>query len=493
MPKISFIISCGVVVFLSMSCLVAYKTWKHHRPALIPFSVSAEALLLPFKSNQRVPSRDDYTKLFQYFIEGFIIYQSPAGARAYYPGLPMIQGGDMASLEGFSRIAPLVAAWMYGGRTKYIKLSNGWTIDLVELLRSGIVAGTDPGSGEYWGSIRHYQQSIVEAADIALVLWLSRGSVWASLSPDQRSNVGAWLFQVNGKKVPDNNWHLFVVQVNSVLAALNAGYDIDSLTRHYTRAKSFYIGGGWFKDGDSKEHSPFDYYNAWGFHYHLQWLARIRPELDTNFINQALGDFILTYKYLIGPEGFPVLGRSVCYRMAAPVPLIFGQSIHPDRVSQGEARRALDSTWQNFISHGAVHAGSITQGYCGSDARFLDPYSGQASCFWSLRSLVAAFALPDEASFWQVTPEPLPVEKGSYRIQIKPVGWTILGNKEKRSISVLMSTNTMTMQTAKLETTGLIDRSIEYVTGTAHRPENYQAKYGLSEYSSDKPYCGCQQ
>jgi hypothetical protein len=486
-----YILRSAVLILLFLSCFAANKAWQNYRPALIPFPPSAETLLDAFKARPSSPPLEAYAKLFQYFVEGFVIYKSPEGARAYYPGLPNSQGKDMASLEGFSRIAPLLAAWIYGGRAQTIELTSGQTVDLVKLISIGIVAGTDPGSKEYWGTIRHNQQSIVEAADIALVLWLTRESVWAKLTPDQKSSVATWLFQVNGKDVPDNNWHLFVVQVNSVLATLNMGYDIDSLNRHYARAKTFYAGGGWFKDGASKKHPAFDYYNAWAFHYHLQWLARIRPGLDDKFINDALAEFVSTYKYMIGPEGFPILGRSVCYRMAAPTPLIFGQTVASNVVRPGEARRALDSTWQYFIRHGAVKSGLILQGYCGSDARILDHYSGQASCFWSLRSLIAAFALPDKDSFWKAAPEALPVEKGSYRVDIKPTGWQIRGDSQNQSITILMPASSVMPPPAQLEETGLFDRSIEYISGNAHRPKNYQAKYGLPEYSSNKPFCGC--
>src|SRR5207248_770688 len=81
--------------------------------------------------------------------------------------------------------------------------------------------------------------------------------------------------------------------------------------------------------------------------------------------------------------------RSACYRMAAPVPLLLEQfdAVHGQ---PGEARRALDATWEYFLQHNGAKDGNITQGYCGSDARVLDNYSGPASCLWGMRSLIAA-------------------------------------------------------------------------------------------------------
>src|SRR5262249_829626 len=138
--------------------------------------------------------------------------------------------------------------------------------------------------------------------------------------------------------------------------------------RHYARVRSFYRGDGWFSDGPG---DVFDYYNAWGIHYQLFWLEQIDPSWDKPFIAEASREFLETYRYLLSPAGFPIMGRSVCYRMAAPVPLVLAQ-IEQDHIEAGEARRAMDATWQYFLRHNGAHDGNITQGYCGSDARVLD-------------------------------------------------------------------------------------------------------------------------
>ena len=36
----------------------------------------------------------------------------------------------------------------------------------------------------------------------------------------------------------------------------------------------FYLGDGWFTDGPD---GPVDYYNAWGFYYHIGWIHRMNP------------------------------------------------------------------------------------------------------------------------------------------------------------------------------------------------------------------------
>lgn len=447
------------------------------------FPANAEVLLQPFRGNAS-PSRGDYADLFCYFVTGFVVRRSRLGAYADYAGRGSYNGPAMDRLEGFSRIAPLIAAWLHGGRTTELTLANGKCVNLPAMLREGLLAGTDPVSKEYWGAISHWSQAIVEAADLALTLWLAREHLWEPLNPDERAQISCWLLGVNGKRIPDNNWHLFVVQVNAVLAALDAPHDHEAIEHHYARARAFYRGCGWFRDGERDDAPGFDYYNAWGFHYHLQWLRRIAPDLDAAFIDEALREFVAVYRYFIGPAGLPILGRSACYRLAAPVPLVFAQAAAPPLVSAGEARRTLDVVWQHFITHGAVIRGNVTQGYYDEDPRLLEDYSGPASCLWSLRALVAAFALPDDGAFWEATPAPLPIERNDYRIAIAPPGWTLVGERTSGRICI----ETGRTEEPELEAYTLFARIIGAFARLPHRPKNVAAKYHRARYDSSSPY-----
>lgn len=448
-------------------------------------------LLAPFQQPSSNNTFSDYKHLFEYFLNGFIAHKSVGYSRAYYNGDPMVQGPEMASLEGFTRTAPLFAAWIYGQHGTQYTLKNGHSIDLVNLLRTGILNGTNPEHAEYWGAIHDHQQSIVEAADVALVLWLTREYIWATLEEKQKNNITAWLRQVNGKKIPDSNWHLFVIQVNVVLASLGQPYDAEVIQNSYQRIKSFYVGDGWFKDGDAEDRSTYDFYNAWAFHYHLQWINKIHPTLDETFIRESLQAFLSNYQYLIGTQGIPIMGRSACYRLAASAPLIFGQSIDQQSISSGVAKRSLDATWQYFIQQGALSDGNITQGYCGKDTKILEPYSGPASCLWSLRSLIVAFSQPIDNAFWQSQPQLLPIEISDYKKTIPAIGWTVIGNKKNADITIQVAANSLDKTKLTLKEIGFYDRMMEIITQKSRRPKNYEVKYNLKEYSSSEPYCKC--
>jgi hypothetical protein len=353
-----------------------------------------------------------------------------------------------------------------------------------QILIDGITNGTDPASPGYWGTMGPNDQLIVEASDVALTIWLMRDSLWPRLPLQTRNNAVKWLLQVNGKPVPDNNWHLFVTFVNLVVDALGYQADMSNALGNYTRFKEFYRGNGWFSDGPGMR---FDYYNAWGIHYQLFWIDQVKPTYDHAFITTALDEFAGGFQYFIGPEGFPIMGRSICYRMAISTPLILDQQLPHPSVTPGVARHALDATWRYFIRNGGVSNGNVTQGYCAMDARVIDPYISPASCLWSLRSLISALYLAPSADFWTHPEEPLPVERSNYRIQLWPMNWTLIGIKPRVIVIEQSSGKPPTPLRAENPLLAFYDRW----TGRVHRDDNEDIKYGLREYRSDKPFCEC--
>jgi hypothetical protein len=444
-----------------------------------------ETLLAGFGPG-RAPDRLSYENLFRYFLEGFENHRSGQGARAWYPGLPSRHGASIDGLEGFSRSAPLWGAWVRSGRPRTVVLSTGGTLDLAGTFRRGLLAGTDPASPEYWGAVRDRDQRIVEAADVALSLWLFRASVWDELREPEQERVDSWLRQVHGKDVWDNNWHLFPVLVDAVQRSLGREGDPAGAARHYARLTTFHRGEGWFSDGPGE---VFDYYNAWGIHYGLAWLGRIDPSRDPEFLATVRSKFLAGYRYLIGPSGFPVLGRSVCYRIAVPAPLVFGQETDPQVVSPGEARRGLDVIWSYFATRGALHGGNVTQGYFGADARVLENYAGPASGLWSTRSLIAAFSLPEDSAFWRTPGAALPVEEASYQLDLVPPGWRLTGDRGTGVIRIEVLAN-RAAEDEPLEEPGVFDQIVGGLLRTPRRPGNRKAGYGRRFYSSDHPFCG---
>lgn len=417
----------------------------------------------------------DFDHLAQYFVKGFISYRDPEGSSASYPGLPSSHGAHVDGVEGFARMAPLLAV------IQLAKPGSAQATVACRLLVTSWTAGADPHSAGYWGTVTNDSQLICEASDIALSLWLGRSSSWLDLTPRARANMIRRLRQVNEKAVPDNNWHLFVTFTNLVVRALGFPADMREARIHYLRFKSFGRGDGWFSDGPA---SRFDYYNAWGMDHQLFWIYQVAPDFDPAFIPSAIDAFAAHLQYLVGPTGFPILGRSICYRLAVVSPLILDQVLPTHSVSTGIARRALAVTWRYFIRHGAVRNGHVIEGYCGSDGRLIDRYSGPASCLWSLRSLISALYV---GSHWSSLEEPLPVERAAYRLHFPQPGWTVIGTPPD-TIEILKAG--MSRHHAFSREVALL-AFYDRLAGKSHRPENEDLKYGLAVYRSDRPFCGC--
>jgi hypothetical protein len=465
-------------------CLLLVLVACDVRPHLNSFPLGGEALLADFRSD-RPPTIGAYDDLFFYFVLGFESFRSSTGSMSVFPGLPSRHGATADGMEGFARLAPMWGAWRASGRPNVITLPGPQTVDIDNTFKQGILSGTNPTSPGYWGNIANFDQRVVEASDIALSLWLFRDSVWRRFSPAEKKQVSDWLYQVNGKRIPDNNWHLFITFVNVVLDKLGCPSDRTLARQHYQRTKQFYRGDGWFSDGPD---NTFDYYNAWGIHYQLYWLQQVAPDWDTDFISIARRQFVASYQYLVSVTGVPMLGRSVCYRTAAVAPLVFG-SENDQGVTPGVGRRALDVTWNYFIRNGALRNGNITQGYCGPDARILDNYSGPASCLWGLRSLIVAFYKPPDSPFWRDAVGALPVETKDFAFTIAPIQWHVIGTRSSGAVEIDIPSNNN--HYIALEPYGWWRQLATAFLWRPFRPDNTEAKYRSTKYESSHPFCGC--
>jgi hypothetical protein len=394
-----------------------------------------------------------------------------------------VYGYRVSGLEGFARTAPLLGAWIYSGRGRQVTdPQTGAVVDLVATLRSAIVAGTDPSAPAYWGKIDDDSQRIVEAADIARLLWLTRREIWSELDSGEKSRVYAWLAQVDHVKISStNNWLLFPVVVDAFLRSV--GYPADASRANYEAFKKNLLQNGWFRDGDR---GRVDYYNAWGISYDLYWIDLLDPSFERPFIEQTLAESGALTALLLSPSGIPTMGRSVCYRTAIPSAVLTGSFVSPATLSPGLARRALDATWRYFVFHGALREGALTMGYFETDARIVDLYSGAGSCHWGLRSLTLAFMARESDEFWTAPSEPLPVEKSDYRIEFPKLDWTVTGNRASGEITIAIGQNRD--RTVAPESYALLQRAMEWLGHSPIRPSNDALKYQLHEYSALRPF-----
>jgi hypothetical protein len=444
-----------------------------------------------------------YELAFRYLLTGFMDRLDRHGARVFHPGAGSWFGRSVAGFESFARTAPLLAAWLAGGRAHMVEDLRGRRLDLPALLHRGLTVGaklTGPGA---WGQIKDYDQRIIEAADIARVLILQPHL----FSGAERQAILDWLDQANHVRHGGRNILLSLAFLNQAIAHLHDVAQSEPALSHYHAFSAFYAGDGWYSDGPG---ARFDFYNAWAIHYELFWLRWLKPDFGGPELTERMRAFAQSFAHLISPKGLPILGRSICYRLAAPAPLIAAHLLHAQRgidlgVSSGRAQRSLNAVWRRFIARGALANGNVTQGYCGADLRFLDAYSSQGSCLWSLRSLTLALLAPPDAPFWTEAEHPLPVEAGDFTLALPALDWVVTGDRQTGDIRI--------HQKGSLVGAPIVYPQIQpyswplrllawlappwgdflgpYRLRGPFRPKNTAAKYEAPVYSALAPFCGC--
>nr|WP_252736924.1 DUF2264 domain-containing protein [Zobellia galactanivorans] len=488
MRKIKLVSILIIVIFLGLSLYywrlqrVKVDNWENNISAFENAESYDKEVKTVFLDTLSYAPRERYKELFEYFFRGYQEYKSKSGALVYYPGEFSGGGQSINALEGFARFFPLGCSYVLNTQNAPMEM-EGESINVAELLRKAVLAGSDPMSKEYWGSIGSRDQKMAEAADIALGLWISKEFIWDMFDEGEKKQIYSWLMQIRGKKHGDNNWNLFPVMVVKSLEALGMAEpkDVEVAHKKFERyIKKDYLGKGWFKDGEA----PPDYYNAWAIQYCLFWLNQMHPDFHSEFICKANADFSEFFKHFFGAEGFPMMGRSVCYRMAVPSPIIAASLLNQEVVSPGEALRALDYTWSYFISNGALSKGKVTQGFYSDDLSVLNLYSGAGSCLWSLRSLVTAFYVDSKTNLLEVEPQKLPVEIEDFQLRNDRIDWVISGDQETGVITLEILSNPLE-PVLGLKPYSNWDAFLEILWQYPHRPNNKKALYENRFYTSE--------
>jgi len=330
-------------------------------------------------------------------------------------------------------------------------------------------------------------QRIVEAADLSRVLWLTRRSLWSTLSSAQKAQVSHWLLMAARQRTPADNWMLFPVLIELIVMDLDGQGAHPGLLRQAQDTfrryhRNYYLDNGWFTDPPN----GVDYYNTWGITYDLFWIHTVAGQFEPDVIVPILRESAQLTRHLIGPRGIPIMGRSICYRTAVPVPVVVDTFLDSSEVTMGSGLTALDEVWRYFVAHDALRDGALSQGYFKDDLRFLDPYSGSGSCHWGLRSLVLAFMHPAGSAFWTAPAQPLPVEQADYRLDLPKLGWIITGTR--RTAEIVISIPANKAEVISPESYSWAARSWERLLRRPLRPHNHAIKYDLRRYSSTTPF-----
>jgi Uncharacterized protein conserved in bacteria len=352
-------------------------------------------------------------------------YGSAGGALPRLPGRVTRDGERRESMEAVGRSFLLAAPRIAGAR--------GAEADgILEWYSRALLAGTRPGGDEEWPTgvtcrlpLVGVTNSIVEAANIAFGLYVSRDKLWANLTRPEQRQLAGWLRHHARAEVWQNNWQLFPAMAEAFLRSVGEDTSGCIGVRNVARVESWYLGDGWYTDGP--EHS-IDYYNAWAIHPYLwAWYRmtdRTRTPEGARHL-ERLHDFVGSYSRMFAPDGStPHVGRSLTYRTAVLAALWCAELSGVNPLSPGVTRRLASGVVSRFVEKGVGVGEPLSLGWYDAFEPMCQDYSGFGSPYLAGIGFLG-LAMDADAPVWTEREQPQPTDGAPFTDAIAPVGWTL--------------------------------------------------------------------
>lgn len=349
---------------------------------------------------RKLNGKKDFQELLLNIVTPLIPYYSEEKAELILGVTATNYDQKAIRLEGFSRpLWGLVPFWAGGGSAP----------ELEEIYRKGLAAGTDPEGKEYWGGFHAFDQRFVEMAAISYGLILAPEKVWEPLSSREKDNLAAWLYGINEYELPICNWILFAVLVNVALKERGRKYDAEKLETYLNGADTFYLGDGWYQDGDSGQK---DYYVSFAIHFYSLFYVRVMEKEDPDrcrVYRERAALFAKQFIYWFDENGAALpFGRSLTYRFSQvsffSACLMAGVEPFPVDVMKGLIVRHLCDWMKKPVFD---RDNILTIGYGYPNLIMGERYNGPGSPYWALKTF-AVLMLPDDHPFWTAEAAPMP-------------------------------------------------------------------------------------
>ncbi len=337
--------------------------------------------------------------------------------RLLRPLLPLFSRGDtrihlgnmssgapdsVSEIEGFSRILWAMAAM------KELKADDPLWVKV----RQGLIHGTNPEDPNYFGDLGDKEQRIVETAAIGYAFVLRPDCIYDPLSEEEQKRLIAWLDGVNHKEAHPCNWKFFRVMVNIGFKALGLSYNKEAMEAHLEDIEAYYVGNGWYRDGEL-EGSHAEYYIPFAMHYYGLFYAMTMEDVDPEraaIYKQRAREFADDFIYWFSSDGAALpYGRSLTYRFAQvgfwSMMVVAGVEC---QWSLGQIKGLIMRHFRWWKQQPYLDPeGRMTMGYAYPNPFMTEEYNAPGSVYWSLKSMVI-LALDAEHPFWQAEEEDMP-------------------------------------------------------------------------------------
>ena len=274
-----------------------------------------------------------------------------------------------------------------------------------ELLK-GLVHAVDPGSPDYL-NFKTEGQPIVDAAYVAQAFLRAPKALWEPLDTLTKQRFVEAFKSLRNRKGAYNNWLLFAGINEGFLMKIGEQYDPSRIDYALRKMKEWYVGDGWYSDG---EKFSMDYYNSYVIHPMLVDLLRITiekrfsPQEDYDLALKRMIRYAEFLERIISPEGtYPAFGRSITYRTAAFQALAQVALMEklPSYISPAQVRCALTAVMHNMFDgpQNFDKNGWLVLGFNGSQPMVADVYTSTGSLYMATLGFLD-LGLPADNKFW---------------------------------------------------------------------------------------------
>lgn len=316
---------------------------------------------------------------------------------------------EVVYMEAFARLMAGIAPWLAlpddetpEGRLR--KQLHEWAL-------ASYKHAVDPKGKDYlcW---KGEDQALVDAAYIALSFTRAPEALWKPLDETTKQRYINEFKGLRTIRTPYNNWLLFRAMIEAFLLSIDEEYDAFALDMGIRKMDEWYLSDGWYSDGAE---FSLDYYNSYVMHPMLVEILEIlegkgiKSVISFELALRRMQRYNELLERLISPEGtFPVIGRSMTYRMGAFQTLALSAWKYelPESISNGQLRNALTTVMKRMYSATGNfdEKGFLKLGFAGHQPDLADYYTNNGSLY--ITSLVfLPLGLPAEHDFWTSAPE----------------------------------------------------------------------------------------
>lgn len=243
-------------------------------------------------------------------------------------------------------------------------------------------------------------QQTVEMAAICIGLWVCREVIWSTYRKEEKDLIADFISDyAHGNTIP-HNWRMFNMLGLAFLHMEGYIIDKDIMRDHARATLSWYVGDGWYRDGQQ-----FDYYSCWAFNLYAPlwnlwygysqepYLAKCFEE-NSNALSENYPDFFDAKAYTT------MWGRSNIYRNASTSALFANFFLKSNTMDAGIARRICSGSLLQFLTREDLwYYGIPVLGFYGPFDPMLQTYSCAESPLW-LGKAFLCLALPESHPFW---------------------------------------------------------------------------------------------